>query len=107
MENWIHNLDSFYVTKDDQKINSSDENLTIIEESEEKAYNRIGEEFGTEPVKIIHSVKNISGKKIVRIIIILSGYLKWMRILKRYIFPIVLYVKTRMVIQPFLICKVY
>ena len=42
-----------------EKINSSDENLTIIEESEEKAYNRIGEEFGTEPVKIIHSVKNM------------------------------------------------
>ena len=26
MENWIHNLDSFYVTKNDQKINFSDDN---------------------------------------------------------------------------------
>lgn len=42
-----------------EKINSSDENLTIVEESEEKAYDRIGEEFGIEPVKIIHSVKNM------------------------------------------------
>ena len=25
MENWIRNLDSFYVTKDDQKISFSDD----------------------------------------------------------------------------------
>lgn len=33
MENWIHNLDSFYVTKNDQKINFSDDFI----KSEERA----------------------------------------------------------------------
>ena len=31
MENWIHNLDSFYVTKDDQKINFSDDFISSEE----------------------------------------------------------------------------
>lgn len=36
-----------------EQVDSSDENLTTVEENEEKAYEKIKEEFGTEPVKII------------------------------------------------------
>ena len=36
-----------------EKINSSDENLTIAEENEEKAYQKVNDEFGTMPVKIV------------------------------------------------------
>lgn len=36
-----------------EKINSSDENLVIVEENEEEAYQKIADEFGVEPVKII------------------------------------------------------
>ena len=31
MENWIHNLDSFYITKDDQKIMFRDDFITSEE----------------------------------------------------------------------------
>ena len=31
MENWIHNLDSFYVTKNDQKINFSEDFISSEE----------------------------------------------------------------------------
>lgn len=37
-----------------QKINSSENNLVIAEEREEEAYQRIYEEFGVEPVRIIY-----------------------------------------------------
>lgn len=36
-----------------EKINSSDENLTIVEENEEKAYQKADDEFGAMPVKIV------------------------------------------------------
>ena len=36
-----------------EKINSSDENLVIVEENEEEAYQKIADEFGVDPVKII------------------------------------------------------
>lgn len=36
-----------------EKINSSDENLTIVEENEEKAYQKVDDEFGIMPVKIV------------------------------------------------------
>lgn len=98
MENWIRNLDSFYVTKDDQKISFSDDFI----KSEERVTG-LGKVF----ILLINILIHISGKKIVRIIIILSGYPKWMRILKRFIGRIVLCVKIRMAIRQFLICKVY
>ena len=40
-----------------EKINSSDENLVIVEENEEEAYQKIADEFGVEPVKIMGGLK--------------------------------------------------
>lgn len=37
-----------------EKVNSSDENLVIVEEDEEEAYQKISDEFGVEPVKIMN-----------------------------------------------------
>lgn len=42
-----------------EKINSSEDNWVIVEENEEEAYQTISEEFGIEPVKIIHGVVDI------------------------------------------------
>ena len=36
-----------------EQVDSSDDNLTIVEESEEKAYQKVDDEFGTMPVKIV------------------------------------------------------
>lgn len=36
-----------------EQVDSSDENLVIVEENEEEAYQKIADEFGVEPVKII------------------------------------------------------
>lgn len=36
-----------------EKVNSSDENLVIVEEDEEEAYQKISDEFGVEPVRIV------------------------------------------------------
>lgn len=41
------------------KVNSSDKNKIIEEEDEEKAYDKIGEEFGIEPVRIIWRLKGV------------------------------------------------
>lgn len=35
------------------KVNSSDENLVIVEEDEEEAYQKVSEEFGVEPVRLV------------------------------------------------------
>lgn len=35
------------------KVNSSDENLVIVEEDEEEAYQKISDEFGVEPVRLV------------------------------------------------------
>ena len=45
------------------KVNSSDKNKIIEEEDEEKAYDKIGEEFGIEPVRIIWRLKGMEFKK--------------------------------------------
>ena len=45
------------------KVNSSDKNKVIEEEDEEKAYEKIGEEFGLGPVKIIWRPEGIKFKK--------------------------------------------
>ena len=42
-----------------EKINSSDENLIIVKEDEEEAYQKISDSFGVEPVKIIHTAKEM------------------------------------------------
>ena len=41
------------------KVNSSDKNKIIEEEDEEKAYDKIGEEFGIEPVRIIWRLRGM------------------------------------------------
>ena len=41
------------------KVNSSDKNKIIEEEDEEKAYDKIGEEFGIEPVRVIWRLKGM------------------------------------------------
>lgn len=46
-----------------EKINSSENNYVISEESEEEAYQKVKAEFGTEPVKIIHRVKAMKFQK--------------------------------------------
>ena len=46
------------------KVNSSDKNKIIEEEDEEKAYDKIGEEFGIEPVRIIWRLKGMEFIKI-------------------------------------------
>ena len=45
------------------KVNSSDKNTVIEEEDEEKAYEKIGEEFGLGPVKIIWRPEGMKFKK--------------------------------------------
>ena len=46
-----------------EKINSSDENLVIVEENEEEAYQKIADEFGVEPVKIFGRPKEMKFKE--------------------------------------------
>lgn len=42
-----------------EKINSSEDNLIIVREDEEEAYQAISNMFGTEPVRIIHGLVDI------------------------------------------------
>lgn len=44
-------------TREVEKINSNEENLVIKEENEEQAYQKIKDELGIEPVRIIHKIK--------------------------------------------------
>lgn len=46
-----------------EQVDSSDENLTTVEENEEKAYEKIKEEFGVEPVKIMQRSESMRFKK--------------------------------------------
>lgn len=48
-----------------EKINSSDENLVIVEENEEEAYQKIADEFGVEPVRIMDGPRGMSFKKMI------------------------------------------
>lgn len=41
-----------------EKVNSSDENLVIVEENEEEAYQELKEFFGVEPVRIAAGIQN-------------------------------------------------
>ena len=42
-----------------EQVDSSDENLVIVEENEEEAYQKIADEFGVEPVKITNGPKEM------------------------------------------------
>lgn len=44
-------------TREVEKINSNEENLVIKEENEEQAYQKIKDELGIEPVRIVHKIK--------------------------------------------------
>lgn len=48
-----------------EKINSSDENLVIVEENEEEAYQKIADEFGVEPVRIVYHPNNLRFEKMI------------------------------------------
>ena len=48
-----------------EKVNSSDENLVIVEEDEEEAYQRISEEFGVELVRIVERPTSMKFDKMI------------------------------------------
>lgn len=48
-----------------EQVDSSDENLVIVEENEEEAYQKIADEFGKEPVKIIERPPGMQFKHMV------------------------------------------
>lgn len=52
-ERMVVMMKSFVGDREVEQVDSSDENLVIVEENEEEAYQKISEEFGVEPVKII------------------------------------------------------
>lgn len=45
------------------QIDSSDDNLVVIKEDEEEAYQKISEVFGVEPVRMMYKTKNMKFKK--------------------------------------------
>lgn len=51
-ERMVTMIQSMVGDREVEKVNSSDENLVIVEEDEEEAYQRISDEFGVEPVRI-------------------------------------------------------
>ena len=46
-----------------EQVDSSDNNLIIVKENEEEAYQKISEEFGVEPVKIIYLTPKMKFKR--------------------------------------------
>lgn len=56
-ERMIVMMKSFVGDREVEQVDSSDENLVIVEENEEEAYQKISEEFGVEPVKIMNGPK--------------------------------------------------
>lgn len=46
-----------------EQVDSSDDNLIIVKENEEEAYQKISEEFGVEPVKIIYLTPKMKFKR--------------------------------------------
>ena len=47
-----------------EQVDSSDENLVIVEENEEEAYQKIADEFGVEPVKITNGPQDMAFEKL-------------------------------------------
>lgn len=47
------------------KVNSSDENLVIVEEDEEEAYQKVSEEFGVEPVRLVDLPTDMQFEKMI------------------------------------------
>ena len=58
-ERMLQFMKSYVGGRQVSKVNSSDKNKIIEEEDEEKAYDKIGEEFGIEPVRIIWRLKGM------------------------------------------------
>ncbi len=58
-ERMIVMMKSFVGDREVEQVDSSDENLVIVEEDEEEAYQKISEEFGVEPVKITNGPKDM------------------------------------------------
>lgn len=52
-ERMVTAMKSLVGDREVEQVDSSDENLVIVEEDEEEAYQKISDEFGVEPVKII------------------------------------------------------
>ena len=52
-ERMIVMMKSFVGDREVEQVDSSDENLVIVEEDEEEAYQKISEEFGVEPVRLV------------------------------------------------------
>ena len=48
-----------------EKVNSSDENLVIVEEDEEEAYQKISDEFGVELVRIVERPTSMKFDKMI------------------------------------------
>ena len=98
MENWIRNQDSFYVTKENQKIYFSDDFI----KSEERT---------TGLGKGIYTTYKYFDTYIWKEDSTNHYYFEWIpkvdENIKEVHFPIVLCVKTRMAIRPFLICRDY
>lgn len=57
-ERMIVMMKSFVGDREVEQVDSSDENLVIVEENEEEAYQKISDEFGVEPVKIMNGPQN-------------------------------------------------
>lgn len=59
-ERMIVMMKSFVGDREVEQVDSSDENLVIVEENEEEAYQKISDEFGVEPVKITNGPEDMS-----------------------------------------------
>lgn len=58
-ERMIVMMKSFVGDREVEQVDSSNENLVIVEEDEEEAYQKISEEFGVEPVKITNGPEDM------------------------------------------------
>ena len=64
-ERMIVMMKSFVGDREVEQVDSSDENLVIVEEDEEEAYQKISEEFGVEPVKLIDLPTDMQFEKMI------------------------------------------
>lgn len=64
-ERMIVMMKSFVGDREVEQVDSSDENLVIVEEDEEEAYQRISEEFGVELVRIVERPTSMKFDKMI------------------------------------------
>lgn len=57
-ERMVTMVQSLVGDREVEKVNSSDDNLVIVEEDEEEAYQTIRNEYGVEPVKMMSGIEN-------------------------------------------------